>query len=122
MVCLLQKYSWFDFGVTADYHYPFCTLKRMDRINLFTHDGSSLCDSRAVNYSTHWDWVTHICVSKLTIIGLDYGLSPGRRHVNVWTNAGILFNGPLGKNFSENVFLNVLKPYVDTLWCDIFGS
>ena len=28
---------------------------------------------------THWGRVTHICVSKLTIIGSDNGLSPGRR-------------------------------------------
>ena len=27
---------------------------------------------------THWGRVTHICVSKLTIIGSDNGLSPGR--------------------------------------------
>ena len=27
----------------------------------------------------HWGRVTHICVSKLTIIGSDNGLSPGRR-------------------------------------------
>ena len=29
--------------------------------------------------STHWGWVTYICVSNLTIIGSDNGLSPGRR-------------------------------------------
>ena len=28
---------------------------------------------------THWGRVTHICVGKLTIIGSDNGLSPGRR-------------------------------------------
>ena len=27
----------------------------------------------------HWGRVTHICVSNLTIIGSDNGLSPGRR-------------------------------------------
>ena len=35
--------------------------------------------------------MTHICVSKLTIIGSDNGLSPGRRQAIIWTNAGILF-------------------------------
>ena len=50
---------------------------------------------------THWDRVTHICVVKLTIIGLDNGLSPGRRQAITWTNVGILFIGPLGTNFSE---------------------
>ena len=50
---------------------------------------------------THWGRVTHICVSKLTIIGSDNGLSPGRRQAIIWTNAGILLIGPLETNFSE---------------------
>ena len=50
---------------------------------------------------THWGQVTHICVSKLTIIGSDNGLSPGRRQTIVWNNAGILLIEPLGTNFSE---------------------
>ena len=32
---------------------------------------------------THWGRVTHICVSKLTIIGSDNGLSPERRQANI---------------------------------------
>ena len=50
---------------------------------------------------THWGRVMHICVNKLTIIGSDNGLSPGRRQAIIWTNAGILLIGPLGTNFSE---------------------
>ena len=50
---------------------------------------------------THWGWVTHICVSKLTIIGSHNGLSPGRRQAIIWTNAGILLIRPLGTNFNE---------------------
>ena len=49
---------------------------------------------------THWGRVTHICVGKLTIIGSDNGLSPGRRQAIIWTNAGILLIGHLGTNFS----------------------
>ena len=55
--------------------------------------------------------MTHICVSKLTNIGSDNGLSPGRRQAIIWTNAGILLIGPLGTNFSvkfnrnSNVFI-----------------
>ena len=45
--------------------------------------------------------MTHICVGKLTIIGSDDGLSPGRRQAIIWTNAGILLIGHLGTNFSE---------------------
>ena len=50
---------------------------------------------------THWGRVTHICVSKLTIIASDNGLSPGRRQAIIWIIAGILLMGPLGTNFSE---------------------
>ena len=49
----------------------------------------------------HWGRVTHICVSKLTIIGSDNGLSPDRRQAIIWTNAGLLLIGPLETNFSE---------------------
>ena len=45
--------------------------------------------------------MTDICVSNLTIIDSDNGLSPGRRQAIIWTNAGILLIGPLGTNFSE---------------------
>ena len=50
---------------------------------------------------TNWGRMAHICVSKLTIIGSDNGLSPGRRQAIIWTNARILLIGPLGTNFSE---------------------
>ena len=50
---------------------------------------------------THWGRVTHICVSKLTTIGSDNGLSPGRRQAIIWTNAGLLLIRHLGTNFSE---------------------
>ena len=49
---------------------------------------------------THWGRVTHICVGKLTIIGSDNGLSPGRRQAIIWTNAEIMLIRPL-ENFSE---------------------
>ena len=45
--------------------------------------------------------MTHICVSDLTSIGSDNGLSPGRRQAIIRTNAGILLIRPLGTNFSE---------------------
>ena len=50
---------------------------------------------------THWGLATHICFGKLTIIGSDNGLSPGRRQAIIWTIAGILLIGPLWTNFSE---------------------
>ena len=50
---------------------------------------------------THWGRVMHICVSNLTIIGLDNGLSPGQCQAIIWTNGGILLIGPLGPNVNE---------------------
>ena len=51
--------------------------------------------------STHWGRVMHICISKLTIIGSDNGLSPGWHQAIIWTSAGVLLIGPLGTNFSD---------------------
>ena len=45
--------------------------------------------------------MTHICVNKITIMGSDNGLSPGRRQAIIWTNAGILLIRPLGTIFNE---------------------
>ena len=56
-----------------------------------------------VTWSTHWGRVTRICVSKLTNIGSDNGLSPGRRQAIIWTNDEILLIGVLGTNFSANL-------------------
>ena len=50
---------------------------------------------------THWGQVTHICISKLNIIGSDNGLSPDQCQAIIWTNAGILLTGYLGTKFSE---------------------
>ena len=61
----------------------------------------SLAPGRCGIDLTHWGQVRHICISKLTIIGSDNGLSPTRRQAIIWTNAGILLIGPLGTNFIE---------------------
>ena len=45
--------------------------------------------------------MTHVCVSKLTIIGSDTALSPGRRQAMIWTDAGISLIGPLWTNFNK---------------------
>ena len=55
---------------------------------------------------THWGRVTHICVSKITSIGSDNGLSPGRRQAIVWINAGMLLIWPLETNLSE-IFIEI---------------
>ena len=63
-----------------------------------------LSKSTTISFNlTHWGRVTHICVSDLTIIGSDNGLSPGRRQAIIWTNAGLLSIEPLRTYFSENL-------------------
>ena len=42
--------------------------------------------------------MTHICISKLTIIGSDNGLLPGWCQTIIQTNAGLLLIGTLGTN------------------------
>ena len=66
----------------------------------FTHLNSHPHPSRA-NVLTHWGWVTHTCLSNLTIIVSDNGLVPTRRQVFIWSNDGILLIGSLGTIFSE---------------------
>ena len=55
---------------------------------------------------TQWGRMTHICVGKLTIIGSDNGLSPGRHQVIIWTIAGRIVNWTHGNklqwNFNRN--------------------
>ena len=52
---------------------------------------------------THWGRVTHICVSKLTIIGSDNGLLPGQHQAIIWRDAGILLTEPLRTSCIEIV-------------------
>ena len=54
-----------------------------------------------ISILTHWGWVMHICIDKLTIIGSENGLSSGQRQAIIWTNAGILLFLTLGTNVSE---------------------
>ena len=61
----------------------------------------------------HWGRVAHICVGILSIIGLDNGLSPGRRQPIIWTNTGKLLMGSLGKklqwNFNQNSYIFIIR-------------
>ena len=66
----------------------------------------------SLNHSHHWygltlrGRVTHICVYRLTIIGSDNGLSPGRRQAIIWTNAGILLMINLKNKLQWNLVWN----------------
>ena len=77
------------------------TFKVFDRSSVCTHlyHGYALCVQWKL---THWGRVTQLCVSELTIIGSNNGLSPGRRQAIIWTNAGILLIRTSGTNFRWN--------------------
>ena len=55
---------------------------------------------------THWGRVTHICVSKLTIIGSDNGLSPGRRPSHYLNQCWDIVNQTLRNKLQWNVDRN----------------
>ena len=57
----------------------------------------------------------YILVDKLPIIGSGNGLSPGRHEAIMWTNAEILWIGPLGTNFSE-IFKKMHLKMPSTKW------
>ena len=65
---------------------------------------------------THWGRVTDICVSKLTIIGSDYGLVPSRCQAIIWTSAGILLIRRLGTNFDEILIEIYTFPFRKMHW------
>ena len=88
----IQFYSFKQNGL------KFCLHRSHKTINLQTH---KLNTYWFMDRLTHWGRMTHICVGKLTTIGSDNGLSPGRRQAIIWTNAGIFLIEPLETNLSE---------------------
>ena len=69
--------------------------------SLGLNEWNRFCYKLFVKALTHWGRATYICISKLTIIGPDNGLSPGRCQAIIWTNIGILLIRPLGTNLSD---------------------
>ena len=61
---LLRELSWHQYN-TSEY--------------ISRHIFMQLAPTFTQSALTHWGRVTHICVSKLSILGSDNGLSPGRR-------------------------------------------
>ena len=81
----------------------------MHYISIFMHEiayadkaWKMLSSPQKVHRLTHWGRVTHLCVSKLTIIGSDNGFSPGRRQASIWTNAKILL---IQRNRNRNSYI-----------------
>ena len=104
-------------SVTATVFIDFC-LKKLNvlsqhigkKTNEYLNSSEQITRNRNVDQLsmlTHWGRVTHICVSKQSLIGSDNGLSPDRRQAIICTNVGLLLIGPLETNFSE-IFIEIL--------------
>ena len=99
-VCLCICSAAMSCCVRKNLHCPMFYHREQDQ-----HDHLTMCFHVYVFATAliHWGRMTHICVSNLTVTGLDDGLSPGRCQAIIWTNDGILLFRPSGTNFSENL-------------------
>ena len=101
-LCIFYLYPNLKYMLSVMHSVPWVLIKWLSIYAMSWHRVDNQTPPKLViNHLTHWGRVTHICVSKLTIIGSDNGLSPDRRQAIIWTNAGLLLIGPLGTNFSE---------------------
>ena len=111
MTTLCQKWGCWCIMIISDTYYQSCyRCWPIPFINIHTNINPYFADTcisamsvKTCNrhYLTHWGKVMYICASKLTMIGSDNGLLPGRCQTNIWTNAGMLLLGPFATNFSE---------------------
>ena len=83
------------------FHYQVSVLETKFNFTLLRHSSELKNAVLTAYHFTHWGRVTHICNSKLAIIGSDNGLSPDRRQAIIWTNAQILLSGPRWTNLNE---------------------
>ena len=70
---------------------------------------------------THWGRMTHICGSKLTIIGSDNGLSPGRRQAIILTKCWNIANwtprNKLQRNLNQNLYIFIQEnAFENVIW------
>ena len=91
------------------------------KIHLFSWKDVGCWGCCHVPHHIHWGRVTYICVTNLTIIDSDNGLSPGRHQAIIWTHGGILLIGPLGTNFSKILIEIKNFSLMKCIWkCHIF--
>ena len=67
-----------------------------------------------ISWLTHWGRVIHICISKLTIIGLDNGLSPDRHQAinQCWNIVNWTPQNKLQWNFNLNSNIFIKKKWI----------
>ena len=66
-----------------------------------------------------WGRVTHICVSKLTIISSENGLSPGHRKVMIYIPMLEYFNWTLGNKLQWNLYIFIQENAFETVVRDL---
>ena len=80
----------------------------------------NLLKLKDIFYYTHWGRVTHICVSKLTIIGSDNGLSPPSHYRNqCWNIVSSNLRNGLQWNPRRNSFIFILENAFENVVCDM---
>ena len=77
------------------------------------------CRKFFVSLLTHWGRVTHICVSKLTIIGSDNGLSPSHYQNQCWNIINWTLRNKLQWNFSRKSNIFIHKNALENVVCVI---
>ena len=113
VVCAEQPYS-YPKGI---FHRPIVTsFKGNILVSGSTNHWGHLIYELGTHWLTRWGRATHICVSKLTIIGSNNGLSPRGHQAVIWTNAAILSIKPYGTYFSEILFRIQMFPFKKIHW------
>ena len=97
------------------------TLNSLSIQNRIIHRLPSLQTNRRL--LTHWGRVTHICVSELTIIGSDNGLSPGRSQAIICICCGDIVNWSLRNklqwNFNRNSNIFIQENALEHVVCEM---
>ena len=89
------------------------------------HDALSLKYRWQIQYNrgpfkTHWGRVTHICVSKVNIIGSDNGLSAPSHYLNhCWNIVNRTLRNKLQWNFNQNLYIFIQENAFDNVVCKI---
>ena len=95
-----------------------CNASSRKALNMRNHCGNGVhiinaLNSRCrLNISTHWGWVSHICVGNLNVIGSANGMSPDRRQAITWTQCWNAFKMSSAKRRPFCLGLNVLTSYL----------
>ena len=119
ILCALMKYNF-----KADYDMPHFVMLHSSTFatkpcSCFLH-GQRIRPNLLTELLTHWGRVIHICVSKLTIIGLDNGLSPGRRQDifwTIWIIVNYILRNILRWNFDQNLYIFIQEnPFENAVW------